>query len=514
MKLAEVQSRQWLRPAWLMLLGYLQALALAWPGNGQASGLLQCVVAALWLQGLWARKDDMRAVANTTFWFVCAWLLGSFWWLHISMHQYGGLPSALSIVALVLLASALSLYYVGMMVIWAALLSKRNPKSPWWGALSLAAAWTLAELMRGQWLTGFPWGAVGYAHVDSWLAAWAPWLGVYGVGAVAWLLMALWVQRRESKGILWRIAMVMLVTALLGQMNGRWTQSAGHQTVTLLQGNIEQDQKFQAQGGVIDALRWYGEQMRASTTSLVVTPETALPLLEQSLPEGYKQSLINAFPAGGPRAALVGVPVRDQGTYRNSLQGLGAQEGYRYDKHHLVPFGEFVPPLFAWFVEQMNIPLGQFGRGPVDAPSFSWQGQRIAPNICYEDVFGEDLAKRFKQDELSPTVLVNASNIAWFGNTVAVPQHLNISRTRALELQRPMLRATNTGATAIIDHQGRVQQQLPAFQRSVLQGEFEGRQGLTPYARMASSWGLWPLWMFCSGVLALGLMRRRPLGRA
>ncbi|MEY5028962.1 MAG: hypothetical protein RLZ63_1277 [Pseudomonadota bacterium] len=514
MTLADLRTQRWLRPAWLMLLGYLQALALAWPGSGQASGMLQCVVAALWLQGVWVRKHDWRAVGQTTFWYVCAWLLGSFWWLHISMHQYGGLPAALSILALVLLAAALALYYVGMMAVWAFLLSRRNPQNPWWGALSLAAAWTLAELMRGQWLTGFPWGAVGYAHVDSWLSAWAPWLGVYGVGAVAWFLVALWVQRRESKGV-WRgIALVLVATGLLGQINDRWTQSAGHQTVTLLQGNIEQDQKFLAQGGVIDALRWYGQQLRASTSSLVVTPETALPLLEQSLPQGYSQALSEAFPEGGPRAALVGVAVQDQGSYRNSLRGWGAQAPYRYDKHHLVPFGEFVPPLFAWFVAQMNIPFGQFGRGPVDALSFHWQGQRIAPNICYEDVFGEDLAQRFRQEDLAPTVMVNASNIAWFGNTVAVPQHLNISRMRALEFQRPMLRATNTGATAIIDHLGRVKQQLPAYQRSVLEGEFEGRQGLTPYARMASLWGLWPLWLFSLGVLTLGLRRRRPLARA
>lgn len=514
MKLTERYRHRPLRPVWLMSLGGLQALALAWPTHGQASGVLQCVAAALWLQMLWARKEDMHAVAITTFWYVCAWLLGSIWWLHISMHQYGGLPSPLSVLALVLLAAALSLFYVGTMVLWAWLFARSGRQSPWWSALSLAAAWTLAELMRGQWLTGFPWGAVGYAHVDSWLAAWAPWLGVYGVGAVAWLLVVLWVQRRENPGQWWRMTAVLLATVLIGQFNERWTRSAGRQTVTLLQGYIEQDQKFQAQGGVLDALRWYGQQLRASTTALVVTPETALPLPEQSLPEGYKQALAEAFPVAGERAALVGVPVLDQGAYRNSLLAWGGESPYRYDKYHLVPFGEFVPPLFAWFVAQMNIPLGQFGRGPVDAVSWNWQGQRIAPNICYEDVFGEELAQRFRREDLAPTVLVNASNIAWFGNTLAVPQHLNISRMRALELQRPMLRATNTGATAIIDHLGRVQQQLPADRRGVLQGEYEGRVGLTPYARMAAHWGLWPLWLFCVGMLSLGLWRRKGVAQA
>lgn len=515
MKLADTGRRhQSLRPVWSMVLGGMQALALAWPGTGQASGLLQSVCAALWLQMLWPSRNDSRAVAQITFWYTCAWLLSSFWWLYISMHQYGGLPGWLAVLALLLLASALSLFYVGMMVLWSRWCAVIGADHLWWNALSLATAWTLAELMRGQWLTGFPWGAVGYAHVDSWLSAWAPLTGVYGVGAVAWLLAALWVQRRDRHGVWWRIALVLLVTALLGHLNTRWTQSAGRQTVTLLQGNIAQDQKFEDQGGVLDALRWYGQQLRASTTALVVTPETALPLLEHTLPPDFAQALTEAYPVDGARAALVGVPILDHGSYRNSLRGLGGAQSYRYDKHHLVPFGEFVPPMFEGFVQMMNIPMGQFGRGAVNAPSWNWQGQRIGPNVCYEDVFGEELAQRFRVERDAPTVLVNTSNIAWFGDTVAIPQHLNISRMRALELQRPMLRATNTGATAIIDHLGRVQQQLPAFQRSVLQGEYEGRQGLTPYARMAAHWGLWPLWLLCLGVLLVSACRRKRSGGA
>lgn len=514
MKWADISEHQPLRLVGLMVLGLLQALALAWPTNGQASGLLQSVAAMIWLQMLWSCKQNPKAVAKTTFWYVSAWLLGSFWWLYISMHQYGGLPSWMAVLAVLLLAAALSVFYVGMMVLWARWCVQRGYGHPWWGAFSLAAAWTVAELMRGQWLTGFPWGAVGYAHVDSWLAAWAPWVGVYGVGAVFWLVAALWVQRREKSGAWRRIGAVLLVTAVFGYCNAYWTQTAGRQTVTLLQGNIAQDQKFEAQGGVIDALRWYAQRLQSSTTALVVTPETAVPMVKQSLPTAYVQALSGAFPAGSGRAGLVGLPVLEQGTYRNSLEGLGDEVTYRYDKYHLVPFGEFVPPLFEGFVRMMNIPLGQFGRGPIDAPSWTWQGQRIAPNICYEDVFGEELAQRFRVASEAPTVLVNASNIAWFGDTVAIPQHLNISRMRAIELQRPMLRATNTGATAIIDHLGRVQQRLPAYQRGVLEGDYEGRIGLTPYARMASHWGLWPLWLGCVGILLVSAWRRRQAGGA
>jgi apolipoprotein N-acyltransferase len=168
-----------------------------------------------------------------------------------------------------------------------------------------------------------------------------------------------------------------------------------------------------------------------------------------------------------------------------------------------------MPPGFVWFIRMMNIPLGDFRSGGWRQPSLVWQGQRLAPNVCYEDLFGEELAIRFRDAEQAPTALVNVSNIAWFGDTLAVDQHLNISRLRAMELGRPMLRATNTGATAIIDHMGRVTQQLPRFTRGSLTGTFDGRQGLTPYARWAANWGLWPLWCLCCAVVALTLWRRR-----
>ena len=167
---------------------------------------------------------------------------------------------------------------------------------------------------------------------------------------------------------------------------------------------------------------------------------------------------------------------------------------YQYDKHHLVPFGEFVHPLFKWYLSIVNIPLADFNSGGHKQPSLDWQGQRIAPNICYEDLFGEELAARFIDPALAPTLMVNISNIAWFGNTIAIDQHLNISRMRAIEFERPMVRATNTGATAIIDHTGRVTHLLPRHTRGVLVGEVEGRDGITPYAWWAARFGLRPWW--------------------
>jgi len=283
--------------------------------------------------------------------------------------------------------------------------------------------------------------------------------------------------------------------------------------VALLQGNIPQDEKFEGGTGIPLALAWYGRMLRDTDAQLIVAPETAIPLLPSQLPDGYLESLRDIFANDG-RAALVGIPLGDfDSGYTNSVMGFKpGDSGYRYHKHHLVPFGEFIPPLFKWFTRMMNIPLGDFNRGDVGQPSFAWQGQRLAPNICYEDLFGEELGVRFRDPATAPTIFVNVSNIAWFGNTVAIDQHLQISRMRALEFARPMIRATNTGATVIIDRFGRVTQSLPRYTRGVLVGEVEGGTAMTPYARWVAFAGLAPLWLAsaAAALLALVAWRRRP----
>ena len=293
--------------------------------------------------------------------------------------------------------------------------------------------------------------------------------------------------------------------------------------VALLQGNIPQDEKFQPGSGVRVALQWYGAALQDATADLVVAPETAIPLLPQPLMPGYLEGIKARYAQGG-QAALLGIPLGDEAVgYTNSVLGLSPATAatpeatpYRYDKHHLVPFGEFIPPLFKWFTAMMNIPLGDFNRGAVGQASFAWAGQRIAPNICYEDLFGEEIGARFAVPAQAPTVFVNVSNIGWFGDTVAIDQHLQISRMRALEFERPMVRATNTGATAIIDHRGVVKNQLERHTRGVLQGQVQGRGldaqsgwAITPYAWWVSRWGLWPLWGFGGLALLLALRATR-----
>lgn len=506
----------------VLVAGAAHAISIAWPfahGFAQGQPLWWLQVLALLL--LAAQVDGCRS------WRRAAWLGGlfatamqcaTFWWLFISMHDYGGLGAPLAVLAVVALAAFLALYYAAACSLFVLL----APVTITRRALDFAALWLLAELARVKLLTGFPWGEGGYAHVDGWARLLAPWVGVHGLTFLAALVaaglaMALRAPRTHWLPVLGLVALSVAlarspVPAALSV--GAAPSPPGTLSVALLQGDIPQNEKFERGTGVATALGWYGEQLQNAKTALVVAPETALPLLPQQLPAGYLQALQLHF-AGGQQAALIGVPLGslDDG-YTNSVLGLkpgqpGQSEPYRYDKHHLVPFGEFIPPGFRWFTDLMHIPLGDFNRGAVGQASFDWRGQRLAPNICYEDLFGEELGARFTDAALAPTVFVNVSNIGWFGNTIAIDQHLQISRMRALEFDRPMIRATNTGPTVIIDDHGQVTHALPRYTRGVLVGEVQGRSGITPYAWWVARYGLWPLWGLGLALAGLALVSRR-----
>ena len=503
-----------LRPVVLLcagLAGLLHAAAMGNPFDGQPLWWLQLAAMAA-LVGLLDASGSPRAAALIGWTFATAWLTGTFWWLFISMHTYGGLAAPLAVLAVVGLAAVLAVYY-GVVC---GLYRRFSPAAALPRAIVFASGWLLAELARGVWFTGFPWGAAGYAHLEG-LGAFARYIGVYGIGWVAALvaaLLATGLRRRPS----WGVALPLVAVGLL-VMAAQALQPADGATgrklaVTLLQGNIPQDEKFEPGTGVATSLQWYGEQLDAARTPLVVAPETALPLLPQQMPPGYWDALHKRFASGG-QTALVGVPLGNRlDGYTNAVIGLqpGAPAMYTYAKHHLVPFGEFIPPLFKWFTEMMDIPLGDFNRGAVGQASMAVDGQRLAPNICYEDLFGEELGARFRDPASAPTIFVNLSNIGWFGDSLAIDQHLSISRMRTLEFERPMIRATNTGATAIIDHHGRVTQALPRLTRGALVAEVEGR-GLsaasgwhvTPFAWWVSRCGLWPLWALGLAGMLLGV---------
>ena len=495
-----------------LLAGFAQAVSIAAPWDGQPLWWLQLL--SLATLGWLARRGVSWQRAGLLGWaFATAWLVGVFWWLFISMHRYGGLPAPLAALAVLGLAAFLALYYAGAVAAFAAL---ERPGAVV-RALLFAALWLLAELLRVTWFTGFPWGGVGYAHVDGPLSVLAPQVGVHGIGFVA-ALLAYGLSLLSRPGTLrsWRYwsalagCAALLAACNLAATTRQEPASQPRLSVALLQGNIPQDEKFQGGTGIPVALDWYARQLEGSAASLVVAPETAIPMLPRQLPDGYLEALLARF-AQGRQAALIGIPLGGMREgYTNSAIGLkpGA-EVYRFDKHHLVPFGEFIPPLFRWFTDMMNIPLGDFNRGSLGQRSFAWEGQRLAPNICYEDLFGEELAAQFADPATAPTIFVNISNIAWFGNTVAIDQHLHISRMRALEFDRPMIRATNTGATVIIDHHGRVTHSLPRHTRGVLTGDVEGRSTITPYAAWVSRLGLWPFWVLALVLAALGAWRQR-----
>ncbi|HEX5802452.1 MAG TPA: apolipoprotein N-acyltransferase, partial [Azospira sp.] len=334
-----------------------------------------CIGLLAWL----VRAASPRRAAQLGWAFGFAWLAAGTWWLFISMHRYGDLAAPLAALAVAALAAALALYLAAAMALFARLRSGRLLPD----ALLFAACWLLAELARAVLFTGFPWVATGYGQVDAPLAALAPWVGVYGIGAVvAWLAALLGLagglprQLAAAAGV----GVVLLGAPFAGREFG---SSAGRIGVTLLQTNVAQDDKFDP-AKLPDALERLATALEQARGPLVVAPETAIPLLPEQLGDAAWQRLAGPF-RGGPRALLVGLPLGSfEAGYTTSVAGLAATAPApfsRYDKHHLVPFGEFIPPGFRWFTEMMNIPLGDFARGAAVPPSFVVDGQRIAPNI-------------------------------------------------------------------------------------------------------------------------------------
>ena len=285
-------------------------------------------------------------------------------------------------------------------------------------------------------------------------------------------------------------------------------------TVSLLQPNIAQNLKFDP--ALMDGhLRALERQIGAARGTLVVTPESVIPFTRGELSGAYWDGLARPF-EDTRRALLIGVFLgnSDEG-YVNSVVGItganpraspdAAGGEYHYGKRHLLPFGEFVPPGFRWFVDLMQIPLGDQARGQSSA-AFDVGGQRVRPLICFEDLFGEDMVDSVVGPQAA-TMLVNVSNLAWFGPRLVQDQHLQFSQMRALEFERPVIRSTNTGATAVVDHHGRVTSRLPPLVEGTLDANVEGRSGETPYARWLAATGLWPLAIVA--LVLLALLRRR-----
>lgn len=487
----------WIRFPAAVFLGLIQAYALTYPCEGQFTSFLQIAGFALFIREVERQKEK-----NLLSWlYACAWLCGSVAWLYIAMHVHGHMPAVLSIAAILILCSGLASYYG--FCLWIYFKMKRQ-LSTWLAALVLAAGWTMAEMARAQWFTGFPWAALGYGQVNSYFSELAPVTGVYGIGFLSILSAKGVVVAWETRQLKYQIMSAVFLLSLLVPVQPRETQSDSTITFTLLQANIAQDLKFTS--GRQEALNWYKQELIKSTANVTVLPETAIPYFKDELPTEYWRDIEEKF-KNKEQAAIVGIPTKNaQHEFGNSALFFGTDAGpQQYDKYHLVPFGEFTPRVLKWFTAMLNVGMTDFIRGSQQPEPVRWQGHSLSVNICYEDLFGEELAKRFVMGaDKVPEVLVNISNIGWFGDNYVVDQHLNIARMRSLEFKRPTVRATNSGGTAIINAQGQIQDALKPYTRGVLTGTVNTNPAasITPYAYWTGYWGLMPLWAGCLAIWA------------
>ena len=456
------------------------------------------------LFGLLLRVSTRRAGFMIGF----AWGLGFFLtgvsWIYISLSVYGGMAMWLAGLATLLFCSVLALFPALVGALQARWTLTPSLKL----LLGLPLMWGMSEWVRGWVLTGFPWLTLGYSQVPaSPLAGYAPVLGVYGVSFVLALIAALlaWglTPRHRPALRVWAITAALALgvggQALRGAV---WTTPIGAPTsVALLQGNVPQDMKWQADK-TRATLDNYARMAAAAPAQLIVLPETALPLFESALPDADRARLAAIGKENGGDI-LAGLPTGSlDGAYYNSVISLGSAASQRYHKTHLVPFGEYIPlkAVWGWVITVLHIPLSDFARGMPDQRPLAIGGQQVAVNICYEDAFGEEIIRQLP----AATVLVNVSNLAWFGDSFAPWQHAQMSQMRALETGRMVLRATNTGLTAIIDPQGRLLASLPPFTSGSLSGSIQGYAGSTPYVRWGNAVVL-ALW----GLLAAGLLLSR-----
>jgi apolipoprotein N-acyltransferase len=439
-------------------------------------------LAVLFVQ--WFQAADARTAAKLGFAFGLGLFGAGIGWIYVSLHDYGSMPIGLSLPVTALFAAFIALFPA------LAGYAQARLRTPAWARLTLVmpAMWVLIEWLRGWILTGFPWLAFGYSQVaDSPLAGYAPLVGAYGVslavavsaGLFAWLWFARW--SRPGKVAIALLAMLWLMGVALRTVE--WTRSQGEPfTVSLVQGNIPEERKFE-EGFFIGTLELYRKLVEQSDARLVVLPESALPMLRSELSETYLDILRDHMRKNGGDL-LYGAFDGGKGVYYNSMFSLGSSPVQIYRKNHLVPFGEFIPwrSALGWIVNDMlKIPMSDLARGGISQPPLNVAGQKVAVDICYEDVFGEEIIRALPD----ATVLVNVSNDAWFGNSHAAMQHNQMSQMRALETGRMMLRATNTGVTSIIGRNGRILQMLPQHEEGILTGLVQGYVGSTPYVR----WG-------------------------
>ncbi len=435
---------------------------------------------------LWRRTAPGRA-------FALGWAFGlglfgvGLFWLRHSIETFGGMNPPLAVAATLALAAFLALYPA--LTGWLACrwLPPGNLRLP-----ALAALWVIFEGLRGRLFTGLSWLQLGYAQLDTPLAGYLPLGGVLLAGLAVTVSAALLARGRSW----WLLMLPLLWGGGWWLQQQSWTRPAAPPlAVALVQPDIPQAIKWEPEQfqPTLEILQRLGDQ--APEAQVVIWPETAVPAFADQVENAVLTPLDQRFRRRG-RTLLLGIPAREaDGRYFNAALALGADGRQRYDKRHLVPFGEYMPlrSLLAPLARALAIPMSNFSAGQ-GRPLLILGGQPAGLSICYEDSFGYEVAAALPE----ATWLVNLSNDAWFGDSLGPRQHLQMAQARALESGRPMARATNTGISALIDHHGRILARLDLDRQGVLRGSLVPQTGLTPWGR----WGLAPL----GGALGLILL--------
>jgi apolipoprotein N-acyltransferase len=451
-------------------------------------------VAWLSLAALFAlcRTVSPRVAAGRGFAFGLAWFGGGVHWIFISCHRYGNMDVASAAACTALLVAYLALFPA------LALYAARRLG----GAFLLAApgAFGLAEWLRAWLLTGFPWLAPGYSQIDSPLGAWAPVAGVAGVGLALTVAAAALVALIQSPRRPWLalFTLTLIGAGALPLQDREWSTPAGPALdVALLQGNVEQQMKWDPAHFEATLKRYLDLTAAQRDADVIIWPENAIPALPSEVPDGYFDAV---RAAAGRSAVLIGMPTGTlDGAYYNAIAQITVPGG-EYRKRHLVPFGEYVPlkrqigPL----LDVLAVPMSDFASGGAGQAPLEVAGTPVAASVCYEILFPQEM-----RVGAAAGWLVNVSNDAWFGDSIAPPQHLDIARMRARELARPIARATNTGITAVIDARGRVTARAAPFTVTTLRGQIVPQRGLTPFARYGEA----PVIVLCVALCALAWRR-------